>query len=327
MVRKIVVVVPALACVLAVCGVTPAVAASGNEPPTVVTFAGTTPCDGPIRSLLDIPATSKAEIMRWKLTLVRDDKTKTPSRYELKADYGMTAAGTHGLARLENTVVRQGAWRVTKRAGPGPDGFVYELEGALSLREVAVAVLHLLNPDQSLMIGNGGFSYTLNRLDRAEKHVDPADENAQPGLSYKITPIAPAGPGVFGVFEGRGPCQGIAKELRIDVHPGCAKTKWRLTLYQDAATGQPTSYKAEGTLHRRSAREGAWSIVKGADGQPEAAVYRLTTDNSPDLLLLKGDDGVLFLLDQNRKPLVGHDEFSYTLNRRSLDNPKVRASR
>ena len=30
---------------------------------------------------------------------------------------------------------------------------------------------------------------------------------------------------------------------------------------------------------------------------------------------MKGGDNVLFFLDQNRTPLIGHAEFSYTLNR------------
>jgi hypothetical protein len=41
----------------------------------------------------------------------------------------------------------------------------------------------------------------------------------------------------------------------------------------------------------------------------------LNSATEPALLLLKADDNILFLLDQNREPMVGHAEFSYTLNR------------
>ena len=34
------------------------------------------------------------------------------------------------------------------------------------------------------------------------------------------------------------------------------------------------------------------------------------------LQLLEGDANVLFFLDADRRPMVGHAEFSYTLNRR-----------
>jgi len=34
------------------------------------------------------------------------------------------------------------------------------------------------------------------------------------------------------------------------------------------------------------------------------------------LLLMKGDDHVLFFMDRNLQPLTAHADFSYTLNRR-----------
>jgi hypothetical protein len=80
----------------------------------------------------------------------------------------------------------------------------------------------------------------------------------------------------------------------------------------------PTVYKVEGSLHPRGAREGSWTLIRGTQKDPNASVYRLEpTRTEPALLLLKGDDNVLFLLDQNRSPLVGNGDFSYALNRRS----------
>ena len=48
------------------------------------------------------------------------------------------------------------------------------LPGAVSLFRVAPDVLHVLNRDQTLMIGTSGWSYTLNRTETSEKSVDPA---------------------------------------------------------------------------------------------------------------------------------------------------------
>jgi len=39
------------------------------------------------------------------------------------------------------------------------------------------------------------------------------------------------------------------------------------------------------------------------------------TPTEAALLLLKADDNILFFLNQNREPMVGHADFSYTLNR------------
>lgn len=154
------------------------------------------------------------------------------------------------------------------------------------------------------MTGNGGWSYTLNRRERAEERVDARLAQRQPDMSYPILPLA-TGPAVFGVFEGRTPCQGIARQLEITVPRECTKAKWRVTLYKDVETQTPTTYKVEGGLFQRGAQEGRWNILR-------EDLYVL--DGS--LRLLKGDDNVLFMLDRSFRPLVGHEDFSYTLDRR-----------
>jgi hypothetical protein len=69
-------------------------------------------------------------------------------------------------------------------------------------------------------------------------------------------------------------------------------------------------------LFRQNVREGTWSITRGAATDPNATVYRLApTQTEPALLLMKGADNVLFFLNQKQEPMVGHAEFSYTLNR------------
>ena len=74
----------------------------------------------------------------------------------------------------------------------------------------------------------------------------------------------------------------------------------------------------EGTLYRRDAAEGNWTRIQGGQNDPETVLYGLTPgNNGPPLYLLKGDDNVLFFLNQNQQPLVGNLDFSYTLNRRS----------
>lgn len=263
-------------------------------------FVGTTPCTETIRPLLQIPADANSELIRWELTLL-------PAGYKLRCEHESTTnKGT-------KVIQKEGTWTATKGIKSNPDAVVYELNGAVALFQLDSNILHILNPDRSLMIGHGGWSYTLNRKEAAEKAPDPRLALMQPDMSYQIAPLA-TGPNVFGVFEGRTPCQGIARELKVRVDPANTKVKWRVTLYQNPDTRAPTTYKIEGSLHRRTSREGTWSISSGAEG----TIYRLAqTDTEPAILLLKGDDHVLFFLDQNRKPRVGHADFSYTLNRRN----------
>jgi hypothetical protein len=186
--------------------------------------------------------------------------------------------------------------------------------------QISSNLLHILNADRSLMIGDGGWSYTLNSASASEKSIEPALAATVPDMSYQIAPVS-TGQTVFGVFEGRTPAQGIASQLGIPVHAAATKAKWRVTLYQKPDTQTPANFKVEGTLFRPSAREGIWKIVRGTPLDQNAIVYELEfSEAAPHiapLRLLKGDDNVLFFLDANRTPLIGHSEFSYTLNRRT----------
>ncbi|MFN8344368.1 MAG: hypothetical protein U0X91_05170 [Spirosomataceae bacterium] len=130
-----------------------------------------------------------------------------------------------------------------------------------------------------------------------------------------------SGPSVVGIFEGRGACQELAKELGVSTSPECFKTKWSLTLFQDPATLQPTAYVLEGSFYRANPRKGTWKIHKGTPYDPNVLVYQLENDNPGEpIFLLKGDDNVLFFLDKNKNLLVGNELFSYTLNRVTRKN-------
>jgi hypothetical protein len=239
----------------------------------------------------------------------------------LHCKYGLTVPNKPGLGGRAETLEREGRWAIAKGTKSNPDAVVYELNGALSFFRVDQNVLHALNRDRSLMKGTGGWSHTLYRTEASEAPVDPSAASSRPSESYTLTPIA-TGPSVFGVFEGRSPARGIARELKLAGLSDCPRVKWRITLYHDPDTRAPTTYKVEGSAHRPSAREGKWTIIRGTESDPKATVLRLDpTKAEPALYLLKGDDNVLFFLDHDRKPLVGNADFSYTLNRRATPRP------
>ncbi len=128
-------------------------------------------------------------------------------------------------------------------------------------------------------------------------------------------PIA-TGPSVVGIFEGRCPCKELSDLLKASVSSECFKTKWSLTLLHDPATQQPTTYVLEGSFYRTNIQKGSWALLKGTKADPNAVVYQLNLASAnTTLLLLKGDDNVLFMLDKDRNLLVGNELFSYTLNR------------
>ncbi len=131
-----------------------------------------------------------------------------------------------------------------------------------------------------------------------------------PSKTTSRNPVA-SGPSVLGVFDGRFPCAEILNDWKQPTRPECEKMKWSLTLYQDSETRQPTTYRLN-----RNVREGKWALVRGTKTDPEAVVYQLDSDKPEvSVYLLKGDDNVLFVLDQQRNFRVGGAYLSYTLNR------------
>ena len=288
--------------------------ASEARTSVVAEFVGTSPCGAVPREFFGgISATTACHAISWRLTLL----TNQSPVCKLTAAYGIPAPSNPNL-RVEGPKVElEATWEIVK-AAKSEDRTIYRINAGKPARSLWFAslggnLLHLLAPDHSLMVGNGGWSYTLNNVQRAEKPGDNSQTVDQP--SYKISPLA-TGPTVFGVFEGRSPCHGISRGLHLPVQAGCIKAKWRVTLYQNPETSAPMTYKVEGTLYRQGAREGTWSIVRGTKTDPNALVYRLApAQTGPALLLLKGDDNVLFFLNQDGEPLVGHADFSYTLNR------------
>ncbi len=121
---------------------------------------------------------------------------------------------------------------------------------------------------------------------------------------------------LLGVFDGRTPCNVLAAFLNEFPGPECIKIKWRLTLFVDSLSNEPTRYELIGiTYKKENPRVGNWQILKGTYADPQAIVYQLYDSGKPTLLFQKGDNNILFFLDKEKRLLVGNRDFSYTLNR------------
>ena len=284
-------------------------------------FVGSTPGDALVRDFLGgLPTNATVHAIRWSLNLSTNASASSKGKFSLTALYKVPTAHNPNLSQDGPRIDLDGSWEILPPAKGRVGEKLYRLKGTKSGRAVSLVqlgddVFQFLNADGTFAIGNGGQSYTLYRAAAAEQMVDPAQAMSAPDMSYRIAPMS-SGPEVFGVFEGRSPCHGIANELGVDRHAGCMKAKWRVTLYQDPKTSAPARYKIEGTLFRPDTREGTWKIGRGTALDPNATVYELGAAlNQPELRLVKGDDNVLFFLTPKRQLRVGHAEFSYTLNR------------
>ena len=278
-------------------------ASARNQANSTGTFVGTTSAPAELLQFLGAPAGTKAELIEWALSL-------TPSsHYTLQASYGLTQPNFPGIQRDRHEINRKGTWAARNGTKWSPSEDVVDL-GGLAFVRVGPYVLHVLSADRSLMTGNGSWSFSLNRIDAAEPAVDPSLPSTLGSEgSYTISPLS-TGPTVFGVFEGRTPCQAVARLLARTVAPGCAKLKWRLTLYQNPDNRRPTTFKLEGTLYRSDRVEGPLTLS-------DKGVITLEGSNRTTLIsLLKVTDDAVMFLDQSGNLLVGNASFSYTLERR-----------
>lgn len=282
-------------------------------------FEGITPCDSLNKPMPQIPAEVECEMMIWKVVLHYESGTGNPTIYEFNSTYGMSQPNTLGIAGGGTPLVMNGTWAIVKGTKADPNAIVYQLnpgdpETSVSFLKVNENILHVLSSDQSLMVGNGGWSYSLNRTDNGS--TAPAVSIPQSGADAPVpSPLpTPSNSSVFGAFQGRMPCHEVALEFaKISLEYGCIKIKWGLTLYQDSVTNRPTTFTFKGT---RTTQQGTWTIVQGTDLQPGSVIYQLTpAESQQPLSFLAVDSNNIYMLDDDLNLLVGDALFSYTLSR------------
>jgi hypothetical protein len=249
-------------------------------------YVGSTPAHIVIRSFLGIPLSDSVDFIKWKF-IIQDN------RYTLQCQFGIGKPNTDGFINDGKKIELAGELRKEKN-------YYYLQNGnkTLKLLELNTNLLHLLNEDNSLLVGNGGWSYTLS--------IDKPLNTDQINITPKQTTLKDS----F-AFEGRTPCREFAV-----IHPGpnCIKLKWYIVLYADTKTNKPTTYHLNGNYRREGGKRGPWRIITGKDGR---IIYQLNSDKENDsIYLLKLDDNILVFTDTEGNLLVGDKNFSFTLNRR-----------
>lgn len=306
---------------LAVCFVITNSCSQNTTPSSSVlgVFEASTPCDEVSRTLFKIPFDTKCELMKWNLTLYQDPQMLAPSAYKLICEYGLPKQGTRGFTEGSSTMELKGKWTVSKGTKESAEAVVYQLipgnsPVSLSFLSPDQNLLHLLDGDKRLMVGNGAWSYTLNRINPV------LASSAKLALQLTSSPGITSDSPVIGVFDGRTPCNKDLLELNGISADGCQIIKCRLTLNQDAKTHTQTTFELQtiyvGKGDTRYTSTGKWTLMKGTATDPEAIVYQLDSDKPlVSLVLLKADDNILFFLDKERNLMVGNNYSSYTLNR------------
>ena len=138
-----------------------------------------------------------------------------------------------------------------------------------------------------MLVGNGGWSYTLNRGEPVANAGIPAK-----GFSPAIASRSPST-----IFDGRTPCSGLGPIVSARSEGSCLKIKWRVTLDRDPSTLQPTTFSITGVIPDRSkVIRGTWSEAKAPNS--DAIVLKLVPAyGTPGVTLMRADDNILFFLD------------------------------
>ena len=275
-----------------------------NINPEII-LIGSTPGDEPIKTMLIIPNETKVDFIRWNLVL--DNK----KAFVLDIAYGESKPNSLDFKSAGKQTIK-GTYLIVKNQEENRFQEIYQLKSndlpeIISIAKISENLFHILTAQNKLMIGNGGWSYSLNRkvpVDRGEILVSspmPDDKSLQL------------------VFEGRTPCQEIATaHPEMNAGPSCFKIKWRLILKRDSITHEPTTCTIRNIVNNQPRDvTGWWTIIKGTATNAEAIIYNVQADNLAEpILFLLGDENVLFFLNKDNNPFIGNEDFSFTMNKR-----------
>ena len=132
-------------------------------------YVGATPCLKGSQPVSGIPQDSDCEFIKWKLTLYVTDKNE-PSNYKLEYEYGISQESTQGF-KDGKIVSAEGKWQISKGTNKNPAAVVYQLDPdkpsiSISFIKLSDGILHLLDMEKRLLVGNAGYSFTLNKVSK-----------------------------------------------------------------------------------------------------------------------------------------------------------------
>lgn len=279
---------------------------SANGTTSEIVLVGCTPGDEDIKSTLAIPSDTKIDFIRWNL------KLESPGTFVLDVAYGESQPNTLDFKNGGKKRSLKGMFTISKNTGNLNFKEVYILKDpglvkSISLVKLNENVFHLLTSQNHLMIGNGGWSYSLNR----ESPVNSNEILISSTISNKKS--------LQLIFHGRTPCREFAADhAEMKVSNSCFKLKWRLILNRDSVTYLPTTYAIRKVVDGKARMiSGKWTEIIGADANPDAIIYKIEPEKPDESIsFLVGDDNVLFFLNKKNELYVGNKNFSFTLNKK-----------
>jgi len=257
---------------------------SGKE----TTYVGSTPANTVVRTFLGIPLTDSVDFIRWKLVLGND-------HYYLKCNYGIGKPNTNGFWDGGKWIEMNGELKKEKNYY-----FLQNRDKTLKVLELNPGLIHLSDGQKNLLVGTGGFGFTLS----AEKGLT----TDQVSIISKRTVLNDSI-----VFVGRTPCADFSINRPS---AACIKMKWKIILYTNPRTHEPTTYllnRSNSLPLEYPGKTGTWKIIAGKDGR---VIYELKPGNETAAThLLKLDENILAFTNSKGDLLIGNEDFGFTLSR------------
>lgn len=140
---------------------------STSTPYAINSFVGSTPCDSFIKVSLGIPADTKCDFIKWTLRLHKAQQDS--DTFQMTALYGEGQPNTNGFIGGGKQIAATGNYIINYGAPANPNMRIYYLNGnnlpsSFLLLELDSNILHFADNDKRLLVGNGGWSYVLNRI-------------------------------------------------------------------------------------------------------------------------------------------------------------------
>jgi hypothetical protein len=262
-------------------------------------LVGSTPGDSAIKKMLGIKPDAVIDFIRWELQF------KADQRFKLAIQYGENQPNTLGFKQGGTEQMIEGKYQVSSTENWKELYTLKNSEGKVLLNMVAINanIFHVLDDQNQLLVGNAGWSYTLNRA----FVQDPGDTNIKSAVTQSTEAKQ--------VYEGRTPCQEIARlHPEMKASSDCFKIKWRLILNRDAKTGLPSTCTTRNIVNNQPRDiAGTWDLLR----TPRAVIYQLNLPGLQDpIFLMEADKNILYFLDDKQNLLIGNKDFSFTLNRK-----------
>lgn len=282
---------------------------SVESPAAGLQYVASTPGDdAAIIKYLGLPTDTPSDFVRWDLKL-HENQT-----FNLNIHYGVSKANTLGFINNGTQKSIQGSFIRSKSTESLLDKYDFsseDLKVRFSTVQINENLLHLLDDQGKLMVGNGGWSYTLN------KKVDQGQETEN--LIMKPTVSKIFKPAACDTFIGRTPSARFSQDHGLTSNSKNFKLKWRIILNRDPSSLLPTTYHLRNVINNEpNELLGTWQIITGTAEYPDALIYQLDfAQPIPSIRLLVGDENVLFFLDKQNRLYTGNSDFSFTMNRKN----------